>query len=288
MFIAIDLDEIKNHSSKVMRMSNSIDCPSCGHKIRETYCPNCGEKRLLERDFQIGRIVEEAIGLITNLDTKLFRTIRALFLQPGKLSAEFVRGARVRYMKPFQLFIVANLLFFLFLSGTDIFRTPSVWFFTENYDGIRVLDKVREIMDTRNLSQAEIALMYDNKSTLLAKGFVVVLLPFLALFALLLHWRQKLAFGKHLIFAMHYFSFILVFCVIWTEVVKYIIQRHTNLYYIIPIQTAITVYLILAFKHFYQQSWWSAIWKGLIGTLLIGILIQVYKMCINAWALYHI
>lgn len=269
-------------------MNNSTDCPSCGYIITENFCPSCGEKRLLERDFQLGRILEEAIGLVTNLDTKLFRTLRALFLEPGKLSADFVRGARMQYMKPFQLFIIANLLFFLFLSGTDIFRTPSVWFFSENYDGIKVLERVREIMETRELSQTEVALIYDNKSTLLAKGFVVVLLPFIALFSLLLHWRQKLAFGKHLIFSIHYFSFVLVTCVLWTEIIDLIVQEHNNLYYIIPIQGAITAYLILAFKRFYQQSYWTAIWKGLIGTLLVGILLQTYKMSINAWTLYHI
>ncbi len=241
-----------------------------------------------DKDFRLSRIFEEAIGAITNLDSKLFKTLRYLFFKPGALTSEFERGIRVPYMKPFQIFILANIFFFIFLSEIDIFRTPSKWFFVEHYDGVEVLKQVREIVAAKGISQEEVAVLYDAKSSNLAKGFIFLLLPIIALIAALLHWRQKIAFGKHIIFSIHYFSFVLVIAVLWTELIDLIVREFDNNYYVVPIQTIISVYLILAFRQFYKDNWAHAIWKGLLGTLLIGIAIQVYRMSINIWTLNHL
>lgn len=263
-------------------------CPSCNNQFVGRYCNQCGEKLLEENDFKIRSIFEQAIGAITNLDSKLFRTLKALFFQPGFLSAKYIQGVRVAYMKPFQIFIIANIFFFIFLSEIDIFRTPSKWFFIEDFDSIRVLEQVREIIAAKEISQAEVAILYDAKSSNLAKGFIFLLLPIIALIAHLLHWKQKLAFGKHIIFSIHYFAFVLIFAVLWTEIVDAVVQEFHNLYYVVPIQLIITIYLIIAFRRVYKDSWWQAIWKGLLGILFIGIAIQVYRMSVNIWTLNHL
>ncbi len=263
-------------------------CPSCDNQFVGRYCNQCGEKLLEEKDFQLTSIFEQAIGPITNLDSKFFRTLKALFFQPGLLTAKYIQGIRVPYMKPFQIFIIANIFFFIFLSEIDIFRTPSKWFFTAHYDGVNVLEQVREIIAAKEISQAELAVLYDAKSSNLAKGFIFLLLPIIALIALLLHWKQKLAFGKHIIFSIHYFAFVLIFAVLWTEIVDVVVQEFHNLYYVVPIQLIITIYLVIAFRRVYKDSWWQASWKGLLGIPFIGIAIQVYRMSINIWTLNHL
>lgn len=263
-------------------------CPNCAQEFVGRYCNQCGEKVLEEKDFKLTHIIAQAIGAITNLDSKIFRTLKALFFQPGKLSVEYVRGLRVPYMKPFQIFLIANLFFFIFLSEIDIFRTPSKWFFIEDFDGVAVLEKVREVMNTKAISQAEIAVLYDAKSANLAKGFIFLLLPVIAFITMLLHRQKKIPFGKHLIFGIHYFSFVLIFTVLWTEMVDLIVQGYSNHYYVIPIQLIITLYLIIAFRQFYKDTWLAAVAKGILGIFLIGVAIQLYRMGINIWTLNHI
>jgi hypothetical protein len=48
------------------------------------------------------------------------RTIKMLLARPGQLSLDYVNGRRVRYMKPVQLFMIINLIFF-FLITNNIF-----------------------------------------------------------------------------------------------------------------------------------------------------------------------
>lgn len=260
---------------------NTNICKSCENHFVGNYCNDCGEKIIHEKDFSLRNILEQAFGSITNLDSKIFRTLKLLFFSPGSLSLKYVEGIRVPYMKPFQIFILANLLFFIFLSEIDIFRTPSKWFFVENFDGVKVMEKVNSIAEARNLSVAEIALMYDEKSSGLAKGLIIFLIPFLALISMLLTWKRKLPYGKHIIFSTHYFSFLLVFSVIWTEFVVLIGFAVNKWLLILPITFAMSVYYILGFKKFYEQNWSWAILKGIVGVFFINIFIQLYRVFIN-------
>ncbi|MCB9249683.1 MAG: DUF3667 domain-containing protein [Ignavibacteriales bacterium] len=45
-----------------------------------------------------------------NFDSKFFRSLKFLITKPGFLTNEFLNGRRVKYIKPFQLFIILNLL----------------------------------------------------------------------------------------------------------------------------------------------------------------------------------
>jgi hypothetical protein len=106
-------------------------------------------------------------------------------------------------MKPFQIFVICNILFFIFFSEIDIFRTPSKWYFQDNFNGVKVMEQVNEI-----------AILYDKKSSDLAKGLIILLIPFIGLINWLLNIKRKDAYGKHLIMAIHYFSFVLLIAVL--------------------------------------------------------------------------
>lgn len=256
-------------------------CKNCHAELHGDYCSKCGEKRIEDSDFTLGSIFGQAIGSITNFDSKLFKTFKLLLFFPGALTRKYTEGIRVPYMKPFQVFVVSNILFFIFLSETDLFRTPSQWFFIEEFDGIRVLDKVRQISDKTGLAKTEIAFKYDSRSSNLAKGLIFLLVPFIALAIKLLIPRRSIPFGKHIIFSTHYFSFVLLLCVIVSQIIKLTIEDFNKWLFIIPITVLTTVYLILGFKSYYKINWIAAILKGMIGVMSIMILIQFYRMYIN-------
>jgi len=87
-------------------------CPTCRHKYTGDYCSNCGEKIFHKHDLSLAHILEEAIDKFTHLELKVPKSIVLLF-NPGYLTDKFIHGVRKPFAHPIQLFIIANIIFFL-------------------------------------------------------------------------------------------------------------------------------------------------------------------------------
>lgn len=265
-----------------MKSQDSPKCKSCGHQISGNYCSFCGEKIVEPKDLELKSLISNAIGAFTNIDSRLLRSLKALIFNPGKLSKLYVTGQRIQYVKPFQLFLLVNILFFFVLSEMDIFRTPSKWFFQEDFDGYPVMSKVRSLQESTGLTQEQIANLYDQRSSSLSKGLLFTMIPMIAGFLALLLRKSKHAFGKHLIFTTHYLTFTLLFTVIWSVVAALLFKDIPHKWiYILPILLGILLYLMGAFKQFYETKWGNTILKACMLFTLIVLGTQVYRVAIN-------
>lgn len=186
-------------------------CPSCGNDFTGSYCTQCGEKKLKTHDFSLGHFIEQSIEGITHFDNKFFRTVRNLVCKPGVLTRHFEEGRQVRFMKPMQLFIVCNIIFFLLVGGANIFSVHLHNFLgkTEN-----------KVFDTRShfikkvgvdANMTHVTELFREKMSNQSKSFIVLFIPFFALACGLLFYRRKKPAGLHLVFATHFFSFLLLF-----------------------------------------------------------------------------
>ena len=94
---------------------NQETCKNCGATFQGNYCPECGQSL---RDFQkpFGMVAIDFLGNMAAFDTRLWHTIKPLLLKPGKLTAEFFAGRRVRYVPPFRLLFFFSFVFFLILG----------------------------------------------------------------------------------------------------------------------------------------------------------------------------
>lgn len=97
-------------------------CANCEAPLVGPYCYRCGQKASL-RLVSVHTIMADALEDQLALNSALPRTIAALFLHPGRLTADYVRGRIVRYIPPMRLYLGASLLFFLALS---FLTTPRV------------------------------------------------------------------------------------------------------------------------------------------------------------------
>lgn len=262
-----------------------LRCKNCKNQFSGKFCNNCGEKIIEESDFSIKNIIAQGVDLITNLDSKFFKTIKLLLFFPGSLTKKYVTGVRVPYMKPLQIFVIANVLFFIFLSDVAVFRVPAKWFFVENYDSINVLDIVGQVSGELNLTQKEIAKLYDIKSTNLAKGLIILLIPFIASIVMMLNYRKKIQFGKHIIFSIHLFAFILLFSIIWSECIDFLFLSSNNVLYSTPITIVNIIYFTIALKNTYKDTWMITIVKGIVGMLLMGVTFRFYSIGISLFTL---
>lgn len=97
-------------------MPNTV-CRNCGTPLQGRYCHQCGQEEFPGFP-SIGRLLSDFTVSLFEADSRLWRTLAALLLRPGFLTAEFFAGRRERYIPPFRLYLVTSLLFFLLLSLT--------------------------------------------------------------------------------------------------------------------------------------------------------------------------
>ena len=95
------------------KKQDSLNCKNCGTDVSGTvFCPTCGQKSdthvLTFTEF----LLEMADGLF-NFDSRLWRSLLPLILHPGKLTNEYLKGRRMRYLPPFRLYLILSLLFFV-------------------------------------------------------------------------------------------------------------------------------------------------------------------------------
>ena len=103
--------------------SSPIACPNCGALKQGRFCAVCGQN---DRDYlrSLFPVVYQILAETFEADSRVWRTLAALFLRPGFLSLEFSRNRRAHYLSPFRLYLFASLLFFLVLSLTVDDRKP--------------------------------------------------------------------------------------------------------------------------------------------------------------------
>lgn len=262
-----------------MIVSNS--CKNCGTALNGNFCHKCGEKLVAENDFSAFSLLKLSFSTITNFDSKFFKTFSLLIFKPGKLTEEFILGRRKSYMQPFQVFVLANLFFFFFLTNTDVFRNLSKWYFEE--PGVK--NKIESIVIEKNISRDYLAISYDNQSASLSKSAIAIIIPLMALMFLVLNFRKKYLFGKHLVFATHFLSFLMIFMVLLSFIFS-VIPASGKYFNQVPILLAMIIYLGFSQKNFYKDRFWWATIKSILGTIMILFVILIYREVVSRISLY--
>ena len=94
-------------------------CANCGAPLYGDYCYHCGQpvKGLVRH---LSGVLGDVFDTVLNIDSRVLRTLPALFLRPGYLSREYFAGRRMRYVTPFRLmFFLCLLAFFVMQVAFD-------------------------------------------------------------------------------------------------------------------------------------------------------------------------
>jgi hypothetical protein len=149
------------------------------------------------------------------MDSRLIRSLRALFFSPGQLTTEYLANRRVRYTPPAQLYLIAAALFFF----TGTFH-PFLWIDAESNQvlgalpgvtvGNRVATEKLAELDAAGVSLDLFAERFQDAVQGWMPAFLVgsVVLFSLALYAL--YFRRERRYIPHVIFALHWAAFYLV------------------------------------------------------------------------------
>jgi thiamine biosynthesis protein ThiS len=194
-------------------LANLWTCPTCGAQGLGKFCARCGEKKSGREDFSLHHFLSRAFETFFDTDSKIFQSFRMLFTRPGFLSAEYVRGRRKPYMHPFQLFFVCNVIYFLLqplttwsgLRTTLVIHTHSM-----RYSQLAT-SMLQHRLASKRISESEFTAAFNHVVDVQARSLVVLMVPAFALGLWALEWRKRRFFGEHLVFALHFYAFWLIF-----------------------------------------------------------------------------
>lgn len=97
-------------------------CHNCHYPLPQygEFCSNCGQK-YSDGKVPVWDLVRDFLESVLNVDSKIFRTIGALFI-PGRLTLQYFKGYHKRYVPPLRLFFVMAVAHFAVLGyvGFDV------------------------------------------------------------------------------------------------------------------------------------------------------------------------
>jgi hypothetical protein len=91
-------------------------CPNCekSHEKGFSFCPHCGQQA--EDDLTIGVLFYNTISNYFSFDARFLKSFFPLLFRPGYLAREFVKGKRLLYLHPAQMYLFISVVFFFIIS----------------------------------------------------------------------------------------------------------------------------------------------------------------------------
>lgn len=236
-------------------------CPNCETPLTGEYCQKCGQKKIHAHDFKVTHFFGHVVHEFTHLDSnKALRTLTALLFRPGLLTHEYLAGRKGRYIQPLRIYLTFSALYFLFAWGalSDI-RGGGV-------QGMSRSPMVVRMAQQKGVAPSALAEKVQQKAEKYSAALRFTSVLVSGLFLTVLYIRMKKYYVEHLVFSLHFYSFdffckslfALLFIVLAAVGVK--LPTHVlSLFY----PTAL-IYLILAVRRVYKQSWPKTLVKSVV------------------------
>ncbi len=268
-------------------------CRNCGATLQGDYCGQCGQR---DRDLRLADIAGEALEDVTDLDSRLWVTLKTLVLRPGRITADYIGGRRARYLPPVRLYLVVSFLVFLSLSlspspavntvGVDNASVDSlesgIFIPRTNEAGEQEILSIDEYIEAEGLRdeiealpgwlQSAVERMVVNAERLqenpdaLMDGLtrrlpqmMFFLLPVFALMLWLFYAGSPYHYLQHLVFSVHYHT---------VAFLAFLVMQPLNL--LMPadygglVTLALMIYLPFALRGAYASSKRAAAVKGMV------------------------
>jgi hypothetical protein len=236
-------------------------------------------------------LAHEVLEGLTHFDSRLWRSLAALWLRPGRLTLEFVRGRRMAFLPPFRLYLIISVVFFLLAVSSD----ASLQLISFENDGgqtrIETAHALRE-EDCKDFDWFEhshpawherlqrgcLGATRDagHNWRHLAVGLLpkamFVFVPLIALLHMLMYWRPRHPYAEQLVFFLHLHAFF--FSVATVMLLLSMLGGAVPALHIVavvlypPLQLWLLVYTLLALRRVFARGWPLTLLKGL--ALLFG------------------
>lgn len=263
------------------------------------------------RPLSLWALMTEFVGEIFDLDSKAWRSLRPLMLQPGRITNEYLAGRRASYVSPLRLYLTASVLFFILAALTG--KTPPlplgdaderrpVIETAQQADGANALiavsgscDEITLDIDADWARTWQVHLIESCKRVTADSGkslerasfdnipvMMVIFIPVLALVMKLLYPLSKRFYVEHLVFFLHYhaFGFVVLMLMIGIYESGAMIGWSKMAWRVVSIAGSgcMALYLLVAMRRVYLQGWLATAAKFvlLFMTYLIGLSMSLF------------
>ena len=190
-------------------------CPSCRKTVDTPFCPSCGERPVRPLDLSAKGIAAQALKTVAGLDGRVLRSLRELLMRPGALTLAYQEGRRKPLLGPFQLFLLANVVFFLAqsLTHTKIFSSPLDSHLHHQDWSALAQQLVAQRLAATHRTLEQFTPLFDQAVVLNAKSLVVLMVFPFALLLPLFFRASRRPFAVNVVFSLHLYAFLLLlFC----------------------------------------------------------------------------
>ncbi len=277
---------------------SETSCVNCGSPVQGRFCSQCGEKRLQAHDFAFSHLLEETFEGLAHADTRFLRSFKYLMTRPGFLSAEYLRGRRVPYMKPLGFFLIINLFYFLTLgfNSARTFETPLRLQYQNPYGELAVQLVDAHLGTASPEERTAFESHFDHQNHNLSKSLLLLLAPLLALTLWLLYGRRRPYFAQHFVTALHFLSGLLVINMVVGIVLRgglvpllfgYTPITHLFSELIEPLLW-VGIFVYFTLKNVYEESVGRTLLKAVVYTVMWMPILIAYRFLIFLITLYSI
>lgn len=175
-------------------------CPNCGATRAGEYCQECGQRRTRPEHLTVAYYLKNLFGELTELDSKIFRTLTALMFRPGHLTAEYLAEWKERYVSPVKLYLFISAIFFLLAwdAMLDITNFGEAMRSHPSFKNIPLPPNVeQEVFLQRLFEKAGDYSAFTRFASVIGLGLCLAVL----------YLGMKRYYVEHLIFAFHYYAF---------------------------------------------------------------------------------
>lgn len=269
-------------------------CQNCEAQLNGLFCSNCGQSAKSRRG-PIWTVSGEFLQDTLALDSKTLQSLLTLLFKPGVLTKAFLDGKRHSVLPPVRLYLAISLLFFF------VFQIPTPDVEESNvYIGNILLGHEEPIEGASNFQimhfgeESEVNTWFEetyseqikilkNKDAQLSvekifnsleevmPSMLIFFLPLFALVMKLLYIFKRVLYFDHLIFSLHFQTWLMGAVLIIYGLAQYHGAWST-------LSALVPIYLAKAQKVTYQQTYWLVVPKTLIILIVYLALMTIAGM----------
>ena len=278
-------------------------CRNCGATLSGRYCSQCGQAAEVHVP-SVKEIIHEVLEGLTHSDSRLWNTLKCLWLKPGTLTLEFIAGRRVAYLPPFRLYLILSVLYFFLTSlthqqlvvmelpGDQRVQTNPKAFRCEDINSLTKLgrpDWNARMVHACNVARNDNGASASHVVETIVPKVMFVFLPLIALLQMLMYWRPRHRYAEHLLFFLHIhaFFFSIATLSLLTDVATGAWTAAKPVGDVVGVLLFLSVvfYSILALRRVFQHSWPKTLFKAV---LLFFVYLSVMALGMAAVTIYAI
>jgi hypothetical protein len=233
-------------------------CLNCNTPLTGKFCSTCGQKEIEPNERTFKYFLFQFFGAAFFLENNFLKNLWALIARPGTLSHDYITGKRKRWMAPFSIFLLINLLYFIINPLSDLSLSLQDQIRFQLHSSVSK-PMVERRLEERKLSLNEYAKQYKHQSDTLAKTLVIINVPLSAMFFMVWFYRKKMFFADHFVFFIHFYAWllfvVLLISMLFSGLIYFnILTGDDNSFAIWAFLTMIGLYLFLSIKKVYEPS----------------------------------